>query len=64
MIPACKGSVAALLDGMQIHKGAHLICKRNTDEIREEWKSIRIGFIDEFSFFSIVDLDNLDKKLR
>ena len=35
MIPAYKGSTAALLDGMQIHKGAHLSCKRNTDEIRE-----------------------------
>ena len=36
MITSCTGSVAALFDGMKIHKSAHLNCKRIKDEFREE----------------------------
>ena len=64
MITACTGSAASLLDGTTIHKSAYLNCKRITDENREEWKDVRIVFIDECSFFGIDDLQNLDKKLR
>ena len=62
MITACTGFAAVLLDGMQIHKSAHLNCKRIADEFREEWENNRGVFIDECYFFSIVDLENLDKK--
>ena len=64
MITACTGSAASLLDGTTIHKSAYLNCTRITDEYREEWKDVRIVFIDECSFFGIDDLQNLDKKLR
>ena len=64
MITACTGSAASLLDGTIIHKSAYLNCKRIIDENREEWKDIRIIFIDECSFFGMDDLQNLDKKLR
>ena len=53
MITACTGSAASLLDGTTIHKSAYLNCKRITDENREEWKDVRIVFIDECSFFGI-----------
>ena len=33
------------------------------DEYREDWKCIRIVFIEECSFFGIEDLQTLDKKL-
>ena len=33
------------------------------DEYREDWKGVRIVFIDECSFFGIEDLQTLDKKL-
>ena len=64
MITACTGSAASLLDGMIIHKSANLKHSKIIDEYREEWKGVRIVFIDECSFFGIEDLQNLDKKLR
>ena len=64
MITACTGSAASLLDGMTIHKSAYLNHSKIIDEYREEWKGVRIVFIDECSFFGIEDLQNLDKKLR
>ena len=64
MITACTGSAASLLDGMTIHKSEYLNCSKIKDEYREEWKGVKIVFIDECSFFGIEDLQNLDKKLR
>ena len=61
MITTYKGSAASLLDSTTIHKGAQLNCKRITDEFREERKSVRIVFFDECSFFSIADIETLDK---
>ena len=64
MIRASTWSAAILLDNMTMYKGVYLNWKRITDELREEWKSVRIIFIDECSFFSIIDLENLYRKLK
>ena len=64
MITACTGSAASLLDGTTIHGAAHMMKSKIIDEYREDWKGVRIVFIDECSFFGIEDLQILDKKLR
>ena len=64
MITACTGSAASLLDGMTIYGAAHMMKSKIIDEYREDWKGVRIVFIDEYSFFGIEDLQTLDKKLR
>ena len=62
MITACSVYEALFLDGIKNYKVAYVNCKRIIDEFREELKSLRIFFIDWCSFFSIADLENLDKK--
>lgn len=53
MIEACQGYVTALLDGVTIHKDDNMNYKRITDEIREEWKSVRIIFYNNVLYYQI-----------
>lgn len=63
-LTAYLGSAAALWGGITIHSAAHLCKKRITDDLKEEWKDVRILIIDEVSYFSLADLKNLDRKLK
>ena len=63
-LTAYVGSAAALWGGITIHKAAHLNRTRLTDEHQREWAIVRILVIDEVSYFSSRDMENLDKKLR
>ena len=64
MITAYMGSVASLLYSMILNTSAYWNCIKVIDKYREEYKSVMIVFIDEWSFISIEYLQNLDKKLR
>ena len=63
-LTAYLGSAAALWGGITIHSAAHMCKKKITDDLKEEWKEVRILIIDEVSYFSFNDLKTLDKKLR
>ena len=63
MITAYMGSVASLLYSMILNTSAYWNCIKVIDKYREEYKSVMIVFIDEWSFISIEYLQNLDKKL-
>jgi len=61
---ASTGSSACLFGGTAIHSAAHLAKTRITDALCEDWKHVKILVIDEVSFLSDSDMENLDKQLR
>jgi hypothetical protein len=63
-LTAYVGSAAALWGGITIHTAAHLNRIKLKDEHCREWANVRILVIDEVSYFSSRDMENLDKKLR
>ena len=63
-LTAYVGSAAALWGGITIHTAAHLNRTKITDAHCKEWENVKILVIDEVSYFSFKDLENLDKKLR
>ena len=58
------GSSAALFGGTTIHGAAHLNKKIITDDMRIEWRDVRILIIDEISFFKVSEMEKLDKNLK
>ena len=64
-ITAMTGSAASLLDDANtLHMTACLNKEKVTDEDREKWIGTKMLFIDEVSFMTSSNLDNLDGKLR
>jgi hypothetical protein len=63
-LTAYVGSAAALWGGVTIHSAAHLNRTKLTDEHCRQWNEVRILVIDEVSYLSMKDLENLDKKMR
>ena len=55
------GSSACLFGGTTIHSAAHLAKDRITDTLCKDWKHVKILVIDEVSFLSDSDMENLDK---
>ena len=59
------GSAASLLhDANTLHMTACLNKKKVTDRDQEKWVGTKMLFIDEVSFMTSRNLENLDKKLR
>jgi len=58
------GSSAALFGGMTIHSAAHMNKTNISDALRSEWDNVRILIIDEISFFTVTDMQKLDKQLK
>ena len=56
------GSLAYLFGGTTIHSAAHLATDRIADALCKDWKHVKILDIDEVSFLSDLDMENLDKK--
>ena len=56
------GSSACLFRGTTIHSAAHLATDRIADALCKDWKHVKILDIDEVSFLSDLDMENLDKK--
>ena len=64
-ITAMTGSAASLLhDANTLHMTACLNKKKVTDRDQEKWVGTKMLFIDEVSFMTSRNLENLDKKLR
>ena len=59
-----SGSSACLFGGTAIHSVAHLAKDRIVDTLCKYWKHVKILVIDEVSFLSDSDMENLGKKLR
>ena len=64
-ITAMTGSAASLLDKANtLHMATHLNKRKLTDKEQEEWVGTKMLFIDEVSFMTSSNLQNLDRKLR
>ena len=55
------GSLACLFGGITIHSAPHLAKTCITDTLCKDWKHVKILAIDEVSFLSDSDMENLDK---
>ena len=58
------GSSAAIFGGTTVHSAAYLNRLRITDDMRQEWRNIKVLVLDEVSFFKTSDVERLDKVLK
>lgn len=66
LFTSTTGSSAALFGGLTVHSATHLMktMKNITDDMKEEFKHIRLLIVDEISYFSIKDIRRLSKHLQ
>ena len=63
-LTAASGSAAALLGGGTLHEAAGLNRKKIPQDMKDAWESVRILIINEESYMSVSDWENLDRKCR